>query len=672
VLIVPNAGAQLIERSSDQIEDIIERAVAELDPETSEMEITELVEFLMRLATNPVNINRDGLDELSGVPGLNLQLAQATIRYRETIKPFENTRELLEVDGIGEVTLAHILPFVTIGGSSERRQDLYLNPKYWTHGSRLESLAGYQRVITPREGYSRPDSLGGYLGSPVKYNHRIRYQSDHLSLNLTQDKDPGEPLAYPADFDYTSWHIGIKDAGVLKNMVVGDFRVSYGQGLTLWNGGAFGKSSSVIGAVIKNDSGIRPYTSYQETNGFRGVAATIGRRLQVSGLYSNRKQSASETGEGRMRFPSASGLHRTLTETERRLNLRQETFGGRIRYQFSHGIVGVSGYRNSFDRDIEKGAQPYQLFDFEGRQISVLGTDLRLVLGPATIFSEVARSSNRSFGVITGAEFSVLQGTDIAMAYRNYAKDFHSVFGSGFGEQSTPQNETGFFTGVQQQFGSIFQVNAYIDFFRTHLPRFRNSRPTSGTDWLARVDVEPLPNLSFYLQLRSKLWEQQMESTDPFGRETTAMGTEMRSNARLHLEYHILDNLRLRSRYDVVRYKETYSDATFGQLIYQDVRITPTSALTLDARITIFETDDFNSRVFQFENDLLYVMSNAMLFDQGQRSYVVLRYQPLPYLTIRIKAATTLYENRRVIGSGLDMIHGRRKTDFGLQVQLKL
>lgn len=167
-LLTPHLRAQTGENSREQIEDIIERAVSEFDPETSETQITELVEFLMGLANNPVNINRDNLDELAGVPGLNLQLAQAIIRYRESIKPFESTMELLEVAGIGEVTLENILPFVTIGGSSERRRDLYLNPNYWTHDSRFESLAGYQRVMTSREGYDRPDSLGGYLGSPVK------------------------------------------------------------------------------------------------------------------------------------------------------------------------------------------------------------------------------------------------------------------------------------------------------------------------------------------------------------------------------------------------------------------------------------------------------------------------------------------------------------------------
>ena len=668
----PDGLAQSTENSRELLEEIIERAVAEFDPETSEDQIIELIERLEDLANNPVNINRAGLDELSGVPGLNLQTAQAIIRYRDTIKPFEATSELIEVNGIGQVTLNNIQPFLTVGESGELRRDLYLNPGYWTHNSRFETLAGYQRVLNKRNGYRRPDSLGGYLGSPVKYNHRIRYRSDHLSVNLTQEKDPGEALASPAGFDYTSWHVAIEDAGIIKNVIVGDFRISYGQGLTLWNGGAFGKSSSVIGSAIKSDTGIRPYTSYQETNGFRGVAATVGKKLQLSGFYSKRRRSASEAEEGRLRFPTSSGLHRTANEMSRRLNLNQETYGGRLRYQFINGIIGVSGYQNIFNRAIERGTQPYQLFDFEGRNLSATGTDIRINAGYTTLFGEVARSSNGSFGGILGSEISMTGATDLAFAYRNYARDFQSVFGSGFGEQSGSQNESGFFSGIRQQIGNRLQLNAYIDFFRTHGPRFRNSRPTAGFDWLVRVDVEPLDKLSIYLQLRAKKWQQQMDTTDTFGREALIMGSEIRSNARLHLEYQVLKNIRLRTRLDVVRYNETVSDPSHGYLIYQDIRFLPASNLTLDARITLFETDDFNSRVFQFENDLLYVMSNAMLFDQGQRSYIVIRYQPSLFLTIRIKAATTLYENRKIIGSGLDMITGRRKTDIGVQVQLKI
>lgn len=667
----PAVTAQSAENSREQVLEIIERTVADMDPETSELQITELIELLEEFANNPVNINRAGLDELAGVPALNLQTARAIINYRETIKPFESTLELLEVDGIGSVTFENIEPFVTVGKSADLRKDLYLDPRYWTHNSHFETLAGYQQVLTPREGYSRPDSLGGYLGSPVKYNHRLRYRSDHISVNLTQDKDPGESLTGPSDFDFTSWHVAVEDLGLLENLIVGDFRVSYGQGLTLWNGGAFGKSSNIIGSAIKNDPGIRPYTSYQETNGFRGVAATVGRRLQFSGFYSNRSRTASEIEPGIVRFPTSSGLHRTTNESNRRLNLDQETFGGRVRYQTAYAIIGVSGYHNLFNQTIEKGTQPYQLFGFEGRKLSAIGTDIRLNMGSATIFGEIARSANGSFGGITGTEISIMETTDLAIAYRNYAKDFQSIFGSGFGEQSSPQNEFGFFTGIRQQIGNKLQLNAFIDFFSTHGPRFRNTRPTSGFDWLVRLDFDPLEKFAIYLQVKAKSWEQEFDTLDFFGRETLLMGEETRFNARLHMEYFVHENVRLRTRFDLVQYTETFSSSSIGYLMYQDVRFTPSPDLTVDARITVFETDDFNSRVFQFENDLLYVMSNAILFNQGQRSYIVARYRPSSHIIFRVKASTTLYENRQVIGSGLDLIRGKRKTDLGLQLQVK-
>lgn len=664
--------SQTSETSRENLERIIERFVSELDPEKSEQQILEVVEYLEELAANPVNINRAGLDELSQIPGLNLQLAQSIIQYREGIKPFETTSELTEVDGIGAVTLDRISPFVTIGSSAEQRRDFILNRKYWTSNGRFESLASFRQVLSKREGYTRPDSLGGYSGSPVKYNQRFRYRSNHLSINLTQDKDPGEPLADPTDFDYTSWHFAVEDVGRLKNLIVGEFRVSYGQGLTLWNGSSFGKSSSVIGSAVKNDPGIRPYTSYQETNAFKGVAATYGDQLQISGFYSNRKRTASEITDQTVRFPTQTALHRTLTERERRLNLGQETFGGRIRYQFGSGILGVSGYQNRFDRAVGKGTQPYQIHQFSGKQHSVTGADYRLTFGSAMLFGEVASSSNGGIGFISGSEINLAGGSNIAIAYRNYAQNFQSLFGSGFGEQSNPQNESGFFAGLHQAFGEKLQLNAYVDHFMIPGARFRNSRPTSGYDWLTRLEFSPTSDLSLYGQFRFKKREQQMDTTDGFGRDSAFMGNEMRSNARIHLEYRALASLRLRTRFDIVRWRETKSSSSYGYLLFQDFRLTPRKNLTIDARVTLFQTEDFSSRVFQFENDLLYVMSNKMLFNQGQRTYIVVRYQPNNSFIFRLKASTTLYEDRNVIGSGLDEIKSNRRTDIGLQVQIKI
>lgn len=665
-------GQTAPETNRHQIERIIEEAVADMDPDESSNEITKLIEFLEDLAQNPININRDDAIRISQVPGLSYQQTIRIIEYRESRKPFETIQELTEVEGIGTKTLQDITPFVSTGTRTERRRDLYFDRRFWTAGGHFEALSRVQSVLEERDGYNRPDSLGGYLGSPIKYNHRFRYRSNHMSLNLSQDKDPGEPLESPFGFDYTSWHVAIRDAGKLENLVVGDFRVSYGQGLTMWNGGSFGKSSQIIGATLKNDPGIRPYTSSQETNALRGVAFSAGEKIQLSGFYSNRKLTASEVDEHRVRSPSQTALHRTRLERDRRLNLEQTTYGGRIRAGVGHSLFGISGYRNQYDRPIAEGTQPYQVHQFSGRTNSVFGLDYRILAGPALLFGEAARSASGGLALISGSELRLPSNTDLAITYRSYAADFQNPFGSSFSEQSAPQNETGIYLGLEQQIRKNVQLNAYIDHFRTKSAKFLNDRPTSGYDWLARLTYEPISELLLYTQYRLKRQEQQTVQKDPYGREFRVMGQNMRSTIRIHAEYQVHPSVRLRSRVDIVKARQPLQPSGFGMLIFQDLRITPSPNLTIDARMTMFDTDDFNSRVFQFENDLLYVMSNAMLFDQGQRTYAVIQYQPSDFIRLRCKASTTLYENRPSIGSGLDEIKGNRRSELGFQVQISI
>ncbi|REL24614.1 hypothetical protein DYD21_17260 [Rhodohalobacter sp. SW132] len=675
MMVVLTAEIGFAQQSSvgrDQLERIIEQIVSDLDPEEHSLQILQMVEQLEELAANPLNINRAGADRLAEIPGLSFRQADAIVQYRSDVRPFEQLSDLLLVDGIGEVSFQQIRPFLTTGSSSERGRDLLLNRRYWTSNSRTEALSRVQTVLEEREGYTRPDSLGGYTGSPVKFNHRYRYRSRRISLNLSQDKDPGEPVSGLTGFDYTSWHASIHDAGPLKNLVAGDYRVSYGQGLILWTGGAFGKSSQVRGAALRGDTGIRPYTSSQETNAFRGVAATVGERLQISGFYSNRKRTASEVDEFRVNFPTQTGFHRTQNEIDRKNNLGQTTFGGRVRYRFGRGMIGISGYQNEFDRPVANGTQPYQVHRFSGRKLSAFSSDFRFHSGPAILFGEAAYTDNGGTGWIAGSEYRPAAGTDISLAYRNYSADFQSIFGAGFGEQSSTQNEEGFYIGIQQQAGEYITLLGYIDQFSTHSARFSNHRPTSGFDWLARAEVEPRGDLYFYLQFRLKRQEQEFTGINTFGRESRFMGSDIRSTTRVHAEYRVHPSVRLRTRFDVVRARPAGGSTSHGFLIYQDLRLTPSSAITADFRITLFDTEDFNARVFQFENDLLYVMSNTMMFDQGQRIYGVLRYQPSQAITLRMKAATTLYENRTTIGSGLDEIRGNRRTDIGFQVQIQI
>ena len=65
-----------------------------------------------------VNINTAGLEKLVKLPGVGPVKAQAIIEYRDNIGKFESINEITNVKGIGEATLAKLLPYLEIIGDS--------------------------------------------------------------------------------------------------------------------------------------------------------------------------------------------------------------------------------------------------------------------------------------------------------------------------------------------------------------------------------------------------------------------------------------------------------------------------------------------------------------------------------------------------------------------------
>ncbi len=428
--------AQQQDTTRSEVQDDIEDAIENFDSGDTDFDSEQMTQFLQELAENPININNAGINKLLQIPGLNLKLARNIVEYRFGVKPFETIEELDEVSGIGRVTLEQVRPYVTVGSGLELGKALYTNPRYWTSDGEFQMFSRFQRDQQEGAGYQKPPQEGGYIGSPVKYYQRMGYQSDHLSINLTQEKDPGEELVGPFQFDHRTWHVALENNGNLQILVGGDYSLAFGQGLVLWSGAAFGKGSNVVGAVSRNGRGIKPYTSAQETNYYRGGAVTYGGKLQFTGFYSNRKRSASEISPDTTRFPGSDGYHRTENEFLQKDNLQQTLYGGHVELELPFGIIGATGYQTIFDRYIAASNQTYAQYDFEGTSNYAYGLDYTFLAGPAIVFGEIAQSKNGGYGLITGVE-SILGGdTDITLAYRKYQKEFQSILGNGFGEVS--------------------------------------------------------------------------------------------------------------------------------------------------------------------------------------------------------------------------------------------
>ncbi|GAB5409681.1 MAG: helix-hairpin-helix domain-containing protein [Balneolaceae bacterium] len=656
--------------SKVEVEKQLEEAFEELDTQESGLTGEQLTQFLEDLAANPININSAGVSELLQVPGFNLLIARAVVDYRKT-KPFESILELQEVKGIGISTFQRMSPYITVGGTVDRFRNLYTNPGYWFSGNKLEVLSRFQQNLEEQEGFVRPDSSGGYLGSPMKYYQRFRMQSNHFSVNLTQEKDAGETLNGINGFDYNSWHLALTNNGKLKSLVMGDYSLSVGQGLVLWTGGAFGKGREVIGTINKNERGIRAYGSAQETDFFRGMAATYGDQVQFTAFYSNKARTASETKGDTTRFPSSSGFHRTQSEIDRRNNIDQQTIGGRIKADTPIGLIGLTGYTSQFSSYIEKGTSVSDLYDFEGNSNSVLGIDYRGLVGSSLVFGEVAQSENGGVGGVVGMEAPVGFRTDIALLYRNYQKDFQSFLGTGFGESSgDPNNENGLYLGIKHRFNSGYTLSGYIDQYFFEAPRSGTTQSTEGYDVLSLIEGSITRNLDAYILIRNEIKDDEYIFVNELGREERVLGKEKRTSLRVQTEYQVNRKVRLRSRGEFVRFQSAGDNWESGFLVYQDLRLQLSRNLQLDTRITFFDTDSFNTRVYQFENDLLYVLSNVALSDQGQRMYAVVKYEINKNIQLWVKYSQTIVEDAQSLSSGLGEIEGNNRTFLGVQCRI--
>lgn len=664
-------SAQDKDSAKVQIEKQLEEALEEQETEEGELAGEQLAQFLEELAANPVNINSASVNDLLQIPGFNLKLARALIDYRKK-NPFVEKDDILKVSGIGRATYTRMRPYITVGGVSSRFRDLYTNPNYWLDGNSFEYITRYQQELDDQRGYEIPDSSGGYLGSQGKYYQRFRMSSRHLSINLTQEKDAGETLNGPTGFDYTSGHIALKENGKLKDLVIGDYALNFGQGLVLWTGGAFGKGREVVGTTSKNERGLRAYGSAQETDFFRGIAATYGEKIETTFFYSDRPRTASVIEGDTTRFPSSSGFHRTLNEKERRNNIDQKKYGGRIRIDTPVGLFGATGYRTEFSSYIDRGNGLSSLYDFEGRNNSVLGFDYRGLIGSVLAFGEMGQSHNGGRGGIVGIESPIGYATDFTMAYRNYGRDFQSFMGDGFGESSSdPQNEEGFYIGIRHGLNDKVSLSAYVDQYKFNAPRSGIDQSSQGFDVLGLMEVDFNSDLNGYVLIRSETKDDTFTEINERGVEEEFIGEQRRSSIRTQIEYQLSKSVRLRSRIELVESQGANEAKEYGMLLYQDIRVQASSKLQVDARVTVFDTDSFDSRVFQFENDLLYVLSNTALSGQGQRVYFVLNYEPNDLLEIWFKYSLSVFENENFVSSGLNEIQGNKNSDFGIQARVK-
>jgi hypothetical protein len=137
---------------------------------------------------------------------------------------------------------------------------------------------------------------------------------------------------------------------------------------------------------------------------------------------------------------------------------------------------------------------------------------------------------------------------------------------------------------------------------------------------------------------------------------------------RNEINYQINAAVTLRERIELLSYNKG-SNKQSGFLIFFDVLYKPLKPFSVIARVQYFETNSYNSRIYAYENDVLYNFSIPTFIDKGYRYYINLNYDLKKNLFFWLRWSQTIYPGEASIGSGLDRIDTNHRSEIELQVQ---
>ncbi len=619
----------------------------------TESDDLQLLDDLAWRKDHPFDLNTISKEELQSLPGITPFEADRFIEFRSGVRRFTAVRQLRVIQDVGEDLYDKLSPYVIVMNESRE--------------GTLQLRSRTSRDLQPRRGTL--DST--FIGSSFKSYNRVSIGAGDLQAGALFEKDGGERFSN----SFVSGYAAINDIGPFSRVVAGDFNVDAGQGLVLWRGSAFGKGGDGVSAVKKSGTGAQPYRSTDEFNFFRGVAANASvdfeaGRLDVTAFFSRRLLDASaDTIEGVTSFYEE-GLFRTTNELQKQRAVTEQLAGGRVQFTSVDGwSVGSTAYRSTFDKPIASD----RIYEFTGSTQQVFGVDAAVSMGRVSAFGEVARSGDGAVAGIAGTILNIGRKSNVALVYRDYGPAFNNFHASGFGEHSDTKNERGFYFGLDIQALRWLKFSGYVDQFRFPWRTFSNPLPATGHEILAQAEADVAPKVDLALRFTHKSTEGTESEIDPFGRDTRPIIDRSQQKYRMTVSYKATPRVTVKGRleftgvnYDVLGRKER------GYLLFQDFRYSASKAFSIEGRLIFFHTDSYDSRLYEYENDLRGVFSNPALYGIGRRWYMMVRCNVANILTLSAKYSETQKEGVTSMGSGVTEILGDVDNRLALQVDVGL
>ncbi len=610
-------ATQFILGQNDSLKNVGQILENILNDATLEQENSPLYDLIEQYIENPIDLNSARESEILELPFLDIESANAIILHRKKFGRLFSYSELSLGNTISQHTLKILEAFTFLVKKDSKESNSFFQNYNLKLRSRISSN------IQTAEGHKN----GYYKGSPIKLYNRLKLDANSkIRAGILVDKDAGEK----SYFDFYSFYLQVNNLLPGLSILGGYYTIEFGQGLAMWSPYSFSKSSEATNSIIKRARGISPYTSAGEYLFMKGGAISYSNNyFGLTSFYSLEDDDY---------FNSSKNTFGFTTYVSPIENIKISA----LYFQRNDGIIYYT------DRTPQDSIEKH------------LSLSYKIVHNNLFLNGEFS-FYNSSIASINTLQLSLLREFLIVASIRNYPSSYQSYYAQGFGETKRTSNEFGIYLGFKWR-TELGIINFYLDQFKFPNSTSSITLPSSGNELSLSYKVSPAPKTILYFRYFSEnkeVLELVLNENKILNRKTDKFRTEF--------IYNVSKSIKIKSRVELLYLNETNSNEN-GLLLFQDFKYSLPSTLTLYGRIIFFQTDSFASRIYEFENDLIGVMTNQPLWGSGIKWYLLIRYNPFNNFKLSLKYSELYKPNETFLGSGYNLIEGNLKNKISLQI----
>lgn len=618
----------------------------------------EMVNKLKKRYSKSININAITYEELQYFSFLNEKQIENILAY-VYLHPLKTVYELQLIEGLDKSTLDYLVQLVTVESVDEKEN---LSLGQLLKRGKHELCTRFDYPFYKKEGYKQK-----FLGPSWYSNIRYSMQANHrIEWGMNLEKDRGEPffaLGNSKGYDYLSYYLMLNDWGFLKRLILGNYKLNFGEGLTVGYPG-FIKHSLHSLLYFPTSVSLMKHSSNDEYNYFNGIAATLqcGKKWEASLFYSLRRLDGHRV-ENQIETLYKNGLHRTKNEFLNRKNVKQQFLGTHLNFTHRDLHLGMTGVYVVYNLPYSPKLKKYNLYYPRGKSFYNVGFHYRYFWRHFRIKGELALGK-KGMATLNYLLYHPKSNVDFVLLHRYYSYDYWSLFSNAYSMNGRVQNENGWAFVCEYFPSSAYALYFSVDFYSSPWWKYRVSKPSKGFNGHIKLEKRGKKmECSFQYLFRCK--ERDLKKSQGTLKTLPLNQHKLRSAFIFYLPH-----LSLKTVLDYILFKQS------GQSQSQGYHLTQCGSLSIkgvqiSCQGTIFNTEDYDSRVSVYEKSVLYHYAMPSFSGRGYRLSCIVRAEPCNHLVFMVKWGDTHYFDRASMGSGVDKIEKREKMDLQLFLRVK-